>query len=209
MKEASREPAELILSLSEDEASGLQEAIENTQWIKLPFREAVLHLERAWNTHKKNGFAHHQGRDLFFTSALLVQSTDEHRWNLPMTKILGQLMSLEHQRDSGRGQAWFNSTVNDLFVVMKELPPKHDLPFLALLRAMNPRADQLISSVARKGANATHERSRKHKAEAQAEWATNGCGPIAVFARRRHDAYFVTERTLAAWLGEHKKTLNQ
>jgi hypothetical protein len=211
LKDASSEPdVELILHFSDKQAELLHKAIHDTQWVELPFQQAVLHLESAWSRHKLNGSVHILGRDGFFTSAFILQSTDGHRWNLPMTKMLGLLMAWEYQRDyEGRGQAWFETSIRDLFVVMKGLPHEHDSAFLDLLRAMQPGLDQLISSIAHKGADATHKRNRKHKAEAQAEWEANGCGPIADFARRRHGAYFVTERTLGVWLGEHKKNLNR
>lgn len=209
MKEMRSEPVELTFEISAEHATALQDLIQRTQWVELPFREAAPLLEAEWINHQKKDPAPKLfGRNLFFTPSLIVQSTDERRWDMPFTRILGILMSLEHQRDiNERGESWFNSTVQNLFEVMKELPPEHDLPFLNLLWAMNPGVEDLIGTFARKGADATHRNNRKRKAEAQAEWQASGCGAIADFARRRHDAYYVTERTLASWISEHKKKL--
>ena len=58
----------------------------------------------------------------------------------------------DNERDyEGRGQAWFETSIRDLFVVMKGLPHEHDSAFLDLLRAMQPGLDQLISSIAHIG----------------------------------------------------------
>lgn len=63
------------------------------------------------------------------------------------------------------------------------------------------------STAARKAADALHKPTNEQKAAALAEWEKNGnsYSSMSAFARRRHEAYEVTERTLYGWIRDSRK----
>lgn len=78
--------------------------------------------------------------------------------------------------------------------------------------AVPKKADELarekVSLAARKAALSRHEATRSQNAEAVAEWEASGSkySSLAAFARLRHKAYGVTERTLYGWVRGRRKT---
>ncbi|SFU11510.1 hypothetical protein [Pseudomonas marincola] len=69
-------------------------------------------------------------------------------------------------------------------------------------------AKKKVSMGARKAAGARHSEANTQKLNAQTEWdSVKGTySSIAAFARYRHKAYAVTERTLYGWIIAHRKT---
>ena len=68
-------------------------------------------------------------------------------------------------------------------------------------------AREARSSNGRKSAEARHKEGNTQKKAALHEWDTSGhtYSSIAAFARLKHKAYGVTERTLNGWVADHRK----
>ncbi|HCG40977.1 MAG TPA: hypothetical protein DEW09_18290 [Pseudomonas sp.] len=79
---------------------------------------------------------------------------------------------------------------------------------LALPEKADELAKKKVSLAARKAALSLHEATRAKKAEAVAEWKASGSkySSMAAFARLRHRAYGVTDRTLGEWIREYRKS---
>jgi hypothetical protein len=63
------------------------------------------------------------------------------------------------------------------------------------------------SEQSRNAAAVTHQNNRQQKAAALNEWDKHGANmsSVAAFARARHKDFDVTERTVVAWISEHRK----
>ena len=61
--------------------------------------------------------------------------------------------------------------------------------------------------IGRPGAKARHAETNLQKAKALLEWDAHGANvsSMAAFARSRHKEFGVTERTLYAWVRDHRK----
>lgn len=201
---------EIDLWLDDEEFESLQKALKATQWVELPFRDSAIILEERWNQRKNKGVLNVKDKDFFFAPEFMLQSTAEDRWQLPMTKMLGFLFHLETEMDNEeRDKSWFESTVENIFTVMKGLPPEHDAAFVGLLRAVIPSEGKIKSSAARTAAYARNKETNQQRLSAVAEWEANGheYSSMRAFARTRYKEYGVTDyMTVYNWLRDSRKS---
>ncbi len=77
--------------------------------------------------------------------------------------------------------------------------------------ALPGKADELakkkVSLAARRAADARHKDTNQQRLAALEEWDTSGgnYSGMAAFARHRHKAYGINERTLYSWVRDHRK----
>ncbi|UPQ84771.1 hypothetical protein M0M42_10490 [Pseudomonas knackmussii] len=76
-----------------------------------------------------------------------------------------------------------------------------------LYRETVDAAKEAVSAVGRRSASAAHKATNALKGKALSEWDQSGhtYSGMAAFARHRHKAYEVTERTLYGWVREHRR----
>ncbi|HCA00440.1 MAG TPA: hypothetical protein DEO97_18835 [Pseudomonas sp.] len=76
-----------------------------------------------------------------------------------------------------------------------------------LYRETVDAAKEAVSALGRRSASAAHKATNELKGRALSEWDQSGhtYSGMAAFARHRHKAYEVTERTLYGWVREHRK----
>lgn len=197
---------EMFIELSPEDVSYLDVLLSQTSWVDLPFCEASTHLREVHARGPLNG----PYGAMYFGGVFMLQTTDERRSKLPVTKLLGLLFAWETEITK-RGVDWFNSNVENLLSVLESLKPEADAAFLALMRSLNPSMEAMTerSAAARKAAIASHKEMRENKSAALSEWDARGTAfsGMAAFARHRHKAYDVTERTLYRWVSEHRKAM--
>lgn len=199
---------EISIELAEEAQDALLEVLQKTQWVELPFRDAVMHLEqecdRFFDSEYPEGF-------FFFAAQYFIQATDERRFGSPMVDLLGVLFAWETQiRDFGK--EWFKERTSHLFELMRTLPPEQDMTLLALLHALDPSVHKIMSNfasqAARKAADARHESNRVKRRAVLAEWdaTANEYESRSDFARIISQRDKLKYRTVREWTVEHDKT---